>query len=192
MIDTIAHCTSCCQDISVCQLAGGYNSYSFIDTFLKFYLSPIVLILIFIVGRIIEFRITKKSNAFQFYISAVLVPNLDAIDEFIESYMKCLTDSVKAIKRDKGTVEEIHTRTVAPSLKELQSIKKKFDLSFLSMIRSCYPKKAVDLTNILNSFDDAGTRELGKIDLKDLDSESLKESLAQFKTDFYQKLIEKV
>lgn len=119
----------------------GVNS----DLILPSLISSIVLITLFVLGRLLDSLIERKRNSQEWYMKMVLEPNILALHNFFEELLNETVVISKKINKD----DSLEQKTLL--YEELTNKKRKIEFNFILLVSKPYPNTASNLTEFINS-----------------------------------------
>lgn len=129
-------------------------------------LSPIVVITLFIIDRIIGYYIRKKENDKTWYFKVLLDPSISKISEFYKSTNAKYSIAVDDLILNKSISHDMYLKLKQSHFNNFQELKREFEAEVVSPITYRYPYIAENITSTLHSLEDSFTTSLDIDDLK--------------------------
>lgn len=144
-----------------------------------------IVILVFVVGRVIDASAKARGLKRDWYLKVIIDPHLDRISNFYESIFEQVEKSQKVLV-DSSSIPHIEYLTlVNAEIGLVQEIKRKFELEFILMVQSNYPRIAQELSDHLIELEDLITAHLASSDVPLPSLEELQKSIVSFRTAIY-------
>ena len=120
---------------------------------MKFIISPIVLILIFIVDRFINFWLTKRENKRNWYLTVLINPNLEKINLFYKKLFDLYEKSSNLLSQYDDDDNFINQKK-SEIFGNISILKRNFEMDFITPIYAMYPSLSEYMINELLNLED--------------------------------------
>src|SRR5262245_13529916 len=96
-------------------------------------ISPVVLILLFIIERIIGAQLRKKQVRREWYFKVIVEPSLKSIHDFFQSASTSMKASIDTLVQGQATPHNQYLTLKATQIGAFQTLKRSFDIQFISI-----------------------------------------------------------
>lgn len=117
-------------------------------------ISGVLLVSLFIVGRLIENRIKRKELKQNWYLKVIIEPNISRIDRFIEKSHTSLLNSIRELEIARTLPHVQYIETKSTEIGKFQKIKRNFEFGFLLIVGNNYPNLDEALTDMILELED--------------------------------------
>ena len=121
---------------------------------MKFIISPIVLILIFIVDRFINFWLTKRENKRNWYLTVLINPNLEKINLFYKKLFDLYEKSSNLLSQYDDDDDNFINQKKSEIFGNISILKRNFEMDFITPIYAMYPSLSEYMINELLNLED--------------------------------------
>jgi len=145
-----------------------------------------VVVFIFIIGRFFDSRIRNKERKRNWYLKVIIEPNVQKVEIFVNDIYASVSNSIEKLVNNKSKIsynEYITLKSI--EFGKFQKIKRKFELDFILLIQSNYPKIANDLSILLLELEDTTTNILDSKNLNTDDFDLIEENIKKYKSKFW-------
>lgn len=146
-----------------------------------------IIILLFLAERLMTYFSNRSMKKIEFFQEIIVKPNLEKITKFYTEFYEKLQGIINEIRNATGTNDSLDDLK-STKLEELKMDKIRFDLEFLSLVRSANLAKYVKLSNILNQIEDLATEILTNSQLSSLDLLEIEKEIYSNKASFFEEL----
>ena len=121
---------------------------------MKFIISPIVLVLIFIVDRFINFWLIKRENKRNWYLTVLINPNLEKINLLYKNLFDLYEKSTVDLSLYNGKDDNLINQKKSEVFGSLSILRRNFEMDFITPIYAMYPSLSEYLINELLNLED--------------------------------------
>ena len=135
-----------------------------LDKILPTIFSSIILILLFIIGRVIDSKLKGRETRNNWYMKVILEPSIQKLDDFYTDILKSINGSINTLsKAQAGNMSyNDYLALKAKEIGNFQAIKRKFEFSFIDIVKVNCPEIADELSDNVRSIEDTVTNHLDK------------------------------
>ena len=144
-------------------------------------ISPVVVVLLFGIERILSYFIRKREIERTWYYKVLLDPSLDKIDTFFLSTVELYISSCKLLADSQEIPHSSYISMKSSEIGNFQKIKRTFDSNIVTPIILRYPDSGNKLQNYLLDLDDlfSSSLDLKKFSEDDIEDFKVKVSTAK-------------
>lgn len=125
-------------------------------------ISPLVVIILFIVDRFIAHYLRGKEAERNWYLKVLIEPNIEKISDFYKQVIEQYSESISVLYESTNIPHAEYNSLKAKEFGKFQTKKRELELDVVFPIQIQYPSLGNDLTQILLDLEDKYTNALDK------------------------------
>lgn len=143
--------SNCCTNIPV------ENAWE-MSKILPTIISTIIVITIFIIGRILDGEIKSKEIRRNWYQNIIINPNINKLELFYTDILNAINNSTDILIQSKSRISfEEYLSLKSTEIGKFQSIKRNFEFEFIFLVQTNFPEIAEELSEHIRKIEDKVT-----------------------------------
>jgi len=124
--------------------------------------SPIIVIILFIIDRVIGFRLRRKEVERNWYLKVLIEPGVSKISDFYKKSVEFYTASANTLGASSALPHANYNVLKAQEFSKFQSLKRELEAEVIFPIQMRYPVVGQKLTELLLDIEDTFTSSLDR------------------------------
>lgn len=124
--------------------------------------SPVIVIILFIIDRIIGFKLRRKEIERNWYLKVLIEPGISKISDFYKKSFEFYSSSANLLKASSTLSHADYNVLKAQEFSKFQSLKRELEAEVIFPIQIRYPDVGKNLTELLLNIEDTFTSSLDR------------------------------